>query len=101
VGGNQVPRAVADGYVLDGSITLNITAARGLLSNDTDPDDEPLSVVSTGVYDTLFGGEVNIQPSGSFSYTAPSNFDGFDSFTYTVSDGEDLAIGIAEISVSP
>ena len=101
ISGNQVPRVVADGYVAKGQKRLNITAAKGLLLNDIDPDDQPLSIVNVGVYDTLFGGEVTIQPDGSFSYVSPSNFDGFDSFSYTVTDGEDSAIGIAEISVTP
>ena len=101
VGGNQVPQATADGYVTNAGITLNVTAARGLLANDIDPDGQSLSVVSTGVYDTLFGGEVNIQPNGSFSYRSPANFNGFDSFTYTVSDGRDSTVGMAEISVTP
>ena len=101
VNGNQVPVVVADGYVKVGQKRLNITAAKGLLSNDTDPDDQKLSIVNAGVYDTLYGGEVIIQFDGSFSYVSPSNFDGFDSFTYTVTDGEDLAIGLAEISVTP
>ena len=101
VGGNQVPQVTADGYVTHASRTLNITAARGLLANDIDPDGQSLSVVRTGVYDTLFGGEVNIHPNGSFSYISPANFDGFDSFTYTVSDGRDSAVGVAEISVTP
>jgi hypothetical protein len=101
VGGNQVPQVTADGYVTNASVTLNVTAARGLLANDTDPDGQSLSVVSTGVYDTLFGGEVNIRPNGSFSYVSPANFNGFDSFTYRVSDGRDSAVGIVEISVTP
>jgi hypothetical protein len=101
VGGNQVPQVIADSYVADAGIPLNIPAARGLLANDIDPDGQQLSVVSTGVYGTLFGGEVNIWPNGSFSYIAPENFDGFDSFTYTVSDGRDSAVGVAEISVTP
>jgi hypothetical protein len=101
VGGNQVPRAVNDGYVARGGLTLSVPAASGLLANDVDPDGQPLSVISTGVYDTLFGGEVNIQPNGGFSYMAPADFDGFDGFSYTVSDGIDAAVGLAEISVTP
>jgi hypothetical protein len=101
ISGNQVPRVVTDGYVANGQKRLNITAAKGLLINDTDPDEQPLVIVNTGVHQTLFGGEVTIQADGSFRYISPLNFDGFDSFAYTVTDGEDSALGLAEISVTP
>ncbi|MGD9210929.1 MAG: Ig-like domain-containing protein, partial [Desulfobacteraceae bacterium] len=61
VDGNQVPLVNTDSYVIEGVDYFEVSAAQGLLSNDSDPDGIGLTIISTGVYDTLFGGQVNIQ----------------------------------------
>lgn len=102
VGGNQVPQAGKDSYTATSdSRPIGVTSAEGLLANDIDPDGDALFVVSTGVFDTQYGGEVNIGPEGEFSYLSPPLYEGVDSFVYTVSDGRDSANGIAVISVTP
>ncbi len=101
VGGDQVPNVSEDGYLADAGNLLDIAAEQGLLANDNDPENQTLTIVSTGIFDTLFGGEVNIQPDGSFQYVSAPHFDGFDSFTYTVSDGVNQVIGAVVISVTP
>src|SRR5262249_54496190 len=46
-------------------------------------------------------GELTLNADGSFSYTPATDFDGEDSFTYTVSDGHGgTAIGTAKIGVA-
>ena len=101
VGGNSTPNVGKDDYLTEAGNSIRINIKQGLLANDMDKNGERLTINSTGVFETLFGGEVNIMSNGGFTYTSPPNFDGFDSFTYAVSDGEDSVTGIAEISVSP
>lgn len=101
VGGNQVPQARQDNYAAVSGRACDIDAGVGLLANDADPDNDPLTVISTGVFDTQSGGEVNIGPRGEFNYMSPAGFNGDDSFAYTVSDGQDSAVGIAVINVAP
>ncbi len=57
----------------------------GVLSNDTDPENDPLSA-------TLLTGPANSQSfslrnDGTFAYTPTANYNGTDTFTYAVSDG--------------
>lgn len=100
-GDNLAPSARKDSYTMTKSSTLKIQAASGLLNNDTDPEGLTLKIAETGVFDTLFGGEVNLGANGGFTYTPASNFTGIDSFTYTVSDGNQQVIGVAFIDVTP
>ncbi|MEZ5813825.1 MAG: Ig-like domain-containing protein [Alphaproteobacteria bacterium] len=55
-----------------------------VLANDNDPDGDILSIdsVTNGA-----NGSVVINPNGTVSYTPNANFNGSDSFTYTVDDG--------------
>ncbi len=101
VGGNKVPILQPDSYLVSGNGQISSSTANGLLVNDRDPDGQGLTLVHTGVFTTLFGGKVTLYPSGQFDYIAPPNFDGFDSFQYSVSDGKDQATGVADISVTP
>lgn len=77
---NDPPNAVDDYVTIPSDSSNN---AIDVLDNDTDPDDDPLSVISV------------TQPShGTASangtnalYTPAANFTGTDSFVYTISDG--------------
>lgn len=76
----------------DDSVTFNV------LTNDTDPDDDPLSI--TGNTDPS-SGMLTDNGSGSFTYTPAPNFFGTDGFTYTVTDGEFSSTGTVTITVNP
>jgi large repetitive protein len=55
-----------------------------VLTNDTDPDGDPLTVVSA----TAPNGTVVINGDGTITYTPKANFNGTDVITYTISDGQ-------------
>jgi VCBS repeat-containing protein len=79
-GGNNPPDAVddPDSTNEDTAVTVNV------LANDSDPDGNPLSVAS--VTQPANGSAVN-NGDGTVTYTPNADFNGADSFTYTISDG--------------
>ena len=81
---NQPPVAATDAYTFNENNTLTVPAP-GVLSNDTDPDGDPLtaSLVSGPQHGTL-----NFNADGSFIYTPVANYHGPDSFSYMASDGQ-------------
>jgi len=77
-----VPVAADDSYVVDEDTALNV-AAPGVLTNDSDPDGLPLQAfLVSGPGD----GSLTLNADGSFAYTPNPNFNGIDSFTYSVSN---------------
>ncbi len=102
ISGNSAPDAVNDLATTNEDTALNVDAAAGLLSNDTDAESDPLKVVA---YDAISanGIPVVVNEDGSFSYdptgtalaqslTGPT--DSFvDTFTYTIADGDIPAAG--------
>ena len=79
---NQAPVASDDAYQTPKNTQL-LQAAPGFLTNDTDADGDPISVLPGS--DPLTG-TVKINPDGSFVYSPTIGFEGFDSFTYTIAD---------------
>lgn len=77
-----------------------------LLDNDTDIDGDTLSV-DAGTLATAQGGSVTINADGTFTYQGAANFNGSDSFTYTVrdssgaSDTASVSIGVAAANDAP
>ena len=71
-----------------------------MLSNDTDPDDQPLTItaVTQGA-----NGTVAIVAGGlAVSYSPAANFFGSDSFTYTIQDPRgDTDTATVNVTVSP
>lgn len=92
---NQPPVAVNDNYAGLSNQTLTVSAAQGLLVNDTDPDADPLTVQITPVT-PVQSGTLQLSANGSFSYVPNSGFSGTDSFVYQISDGRG---GLAQASV--
>ena len=81
---NDLPVAVADvGTVAEGG-TLTVTAAAGVLSNDSDADGSAL----TAVLDvTTTNGALTLNANGSYSYVHNGSETTSDSFTYHANDG--------------
>jgi hypothetical protein len=80
---NGAPSAVANSYSVNEDVTLNV-AASGVLTNDTDPEGDPLTaIVASGVAN----GTLTLNSNGGFTYTPNPNFNGSDSFTYKANDG--------------
>ncbi len=86
---NTAPVAVAD-VVSTGGTAVTFDPRL----NDSDADDDPLSVVS--VTSGAFG-TVSHDGAGAITYTPGSNFFGRDTFSYTITDG--IAFGTAEVTV--
>jgi VCBS repeat-containing protein len=81
---NDPPVGSADTYTTDEDTALNVIAANGVLFNDTDNDNDPLTaVLVTGPAN----GSLTLNANGSFDYTPFLNFNGTDSFTYRPNDG--------------
>ncbi len=76
---NLTPTAVAD------VVTTSIATARSIavLTNDSDPDGDSLTLVSA---DAPTNGAVEVL-SQTLIYTPTAQFEGTDSFTYTITDG--------------
>ena len=97
-----VPIAVPDAYELYEDTPLTVTAANGVLANDSDSGGNPLTIVNAGARTaTGIGGTVNLNADGSFSYVPPPNANGTAGFTYVVSDGFDTATGTVTLTVDP
>jgi VCBS repeat-containing protein len=80
---NQTPLAADDSYTIDQDTPLNVSAP-GVLTNDSDPDNDPITAV---LVNSVANGSLTLNADGSFSYTPNAGFSGTDSFTYTVNDG--------------
>ena len=100
-GGNNAPVAYADAFSgdEDTQITGNVLADNGN-GADFDFEGDSLSVVAA-IITTANGGTVNLLADGSFTYDPPANFNGPDSFTYTVTDGSLSSIGTVTLTVNP
>jgi VCBS repeat-containing protein len=80
---NDVPVAADDSYSTAEDTPLSVPAP-GVLDNDSDVDGDALTVVD---YTQPANGSVTQNPDGSFTYTPNENFNGVDTFEYTISDG--------------
>lgn len=93
---NANPVAVADNATTPPGAAV-ITG--NVLANDTDPDNETLTVVS---FDSRSANNASVQYNndGTFTYRPASEFIGQDSFTYTISDPlGGTAIGSVTVTV--
>ncbi|WP_087870053.1 Ig-like domain-containing protein [Bathymodiolus platifrons methanotrophic gill symbiont] len=81
---NDPPKALPDAYSVHEDTGLSIDVAHGLLHNDSDPEHNILTVK---LGNNVANGTLHLKTDGSFDYTPKNNFNGTDSFTYTVNDG--------------
>lgn len=82
---NNSPVAVADSYSLNQNGQLTTTTTNGVLSNDSDTDNQTLTAY---LIDQALNGAVSLNSDGTFTYTPTNNFSGTDSFTYQASDSQ-------------
>lgn len=81
----DAPRATVDSYLVGSQITSK-DANRGVLANDSHPDQKPF--MSVLVQDVKHG-TLNLATDGSFTYEPNSGFDGSDRFTYKLEDSDE------------
>ena len=92
---DQPPDAANDQYQIDQNATLSVPAT-GVLSNDDDPDGDPLTAA---IQSGPSHGAVTLRADGSFDYTPSPGFAGDDSFSYIASDGS-LSSAPATVTVT-
>lgn len=78
---NQIPQALADSLIVNEDFPLTVS---NLLENDTDPDQDPLSIES---FTQPQNGSLAKNESGELIYVPTLNFHGSDLFSYTITDG--------------
>jgi hypothetical protein len=94
---NDPPVAGADSLARPNNTQLAKITKATLLANDSDPDNDPLSITAVG--DATPSG-ATVKLAGAFViYTAPATNAGDGSFTYTLSDGAGGHLVEATVSV--
>ncbi len=92
---NRAPTALDDDFTVNEDVELNAN----VLSNDTDPDDDSLSVQD---HSQPSNGNLVLSSNGSFSYSPDNNFHGEDAFSYTITDGNgETASATVVITINP
>ena len=95
---NDPPIAIDDSYATAQDTPLFV-AAPGVMTNDSDPDGDPITVTTST---TPAHGTVAVNPDGSFTYTPTAGYSGTDTFTYTITDGRGgLATAVVHLNVTP
>lgn len=79
---NDLPGAVDD----TANTHMNQQVGGNVLTNDTDANGDPLSVVLNGTAPA--NGTVELNEDGTYTYTPDEGFVGDDTFTYNVTDGQ-------------
>jgi hypothetical protein len=98
------PAADNESYSTNEDTPLTVSAALGVLTGDTDAENDPLTAV---LVTPPVHGALILNPNGSFTYTPTTNYAGTDSFTYRASDGDQesnvatVTLTIAPINDSP
>ena len=83
----DAPVANDDSYSTNEDVAVSATlGVDDLLQNDGDVDGDTLTVNTTPVSGPSNGALV-LNTDGTFTYTPDANFNGTDTFTYTVTDG--------------
>ena len=95
---NSAPVANNDSYSTNQNTPLSISAP-GVFANDTDPDEDQLSV---SIQAPTSNGSIVLNANGSFTYTPNNGYVGPDSFTYVANDGTvNSNVATVNITVNP
>ncbi|MCP4540748.1 MAG: tandem-95 repeat protein [Chloroflexi bacterium] len=89
---NNPPVAVDDAAVAEWETPVTVA----VLDNDSDPDSDPITVTAVGAATngtTAYSNSV-------VTYTSDAGFTGTDTFTYTISDGEDSDTALVTVNVA-
>ena len=78
------PVAVSDTYSTPAGSTLKVTAADGVLRNDSDAENDALTAVKRT--NPKHGRLTTFAAGGSFTYVPAAGYQGLDSFTYLAKD---------------
>lgn len=95
---NDAPIAVDDQNLTATEDVIRIIAAAELLANDSDPDNDTITIIS--VANALNGTALLLQ-NGDVEFTPIANYNGPASFSYTISDGNGaMATATATLQVA-
>jgi len=95
---NDAPVAVDDTLKAEEDTPVTFTAA-DLLGNDTDADNDKLTIASVT---SGSGGTVVLNEDGTVTFTPDPDFNGEAEFTYTISDGSETSVEAkATVEVAP
>ncbi len=99
---NSAPDVVADSYSTDEDTFLTINGANGVLANDSDEQNDKITVAPESLTTQTAHGILKLNADGSFIYSPEANFNGQDSFTYKATDGQLDSIPVTvTIKVNP
>ncbi|MFN8445069.1 MAG: Ig-like domain-containing protein [Caldilineaceae bacterium] len=93
----SAPVAGHDIYTTTEDTVLQV-AAPGVLTNDSDADNDPLTL---SLVSDVASGSLSLDADGGFIYTPTTDFNGQVSFTYLIDDGIFTATATSTISVTP
>lgn len=93
---NEAPVANDDAYIINEDETLTVTVAAGVLANDSDLEENPITAV---IISQPEHGTVNLAPDGSFVYQPFVNFAGTDGFTYAARDARNSNAATVTVEV--
>lgn len=97
---NDVIAAVNDKYSTDEDTGLTVTAAQGVLANESDID--AVGGLTVNLVAPPGNGTVSLNGDGSFSYWPNADFNGNDTFEYQVNDNGELSnVAMVHIVVRP
>lgn len=86
---NDFPVAVDDQYSTGVSQTLVVSAGAGVLANDNDDENDPLTAV---LVRPPSHGDLTLESDGSFTYTPDTDYEGDDTFVYRPLDRETVRV---------